>query len=317
MKKTIVLDPMPEDFWDKVIFQKWDRYIFPSHKISNEDVKIAVIRTKTLFTKTLMDSFPQLTLIIRAGSGYDNIDLLAAQKRNIRVCTTPRANTRAAYEHTVSLILALLKRHQSGKSSIIERGWKSNVPLNWELSDLKALIVGYGRIGSLVTDFLRQSDSQVKIVDPYLTGSETALKGIELIDHNNGLKWCNLISYHCPLSWETRDYFCEESFELINEPIWLVNAARGSIVNEKALLKGLQNGLISGAALDVFEHEPWYNEKLVGINNVYLTPHTGSFTERSKDRLISEVLKTWSEYCFNDHLPDEVDYRFFNNDPNF
>jgi D-3-phosphoglycerate dehydrogenase len=308
---------MPEIFWDEIKNRRFDDFFFSINEIENNEVEVAIVRTKTLFNSSLMDSFPSLSLIIRAGSGYDNIDLIAARERNIRVCTTPGANTRSAFEHTISLILALLKRHQYGKKSIILRTWKSDIPRNWELSDLRALIVGAGRIGSLVADFLTGSGSQVKVSDPYISDSEVIEKKIELTDYNDGLKWCNLITYHCPLSWETRDYFNIDSLEILNNPVWLVNVARGSIVNEEALISGLENQLILGAALDVFDQEPWYNEALTGLSNVYLTPHTGSYTKSSNEKLVKEVIKTWSEFCDFDTLREEVDYRFYNNDPKF
>ncbi len=312
MKNTVVLDSMPDIFWEKTRQSGWDKYIKPASKSVIADAEIAIIRTRTKFGGQLFSKMPRLSLIIRAGSGYDNIDLQEAKKRQVRVCTTPEANKTAAYEHTLSLILALLKGHQIGKEAILHNKWKQTCSKNWEISDLQALIVGAGRIGSLIADTLLDWGAVVKIVDPYLSDVFVKQKRYKITNYQDGLKWCNLVTFHCPLSWETRDYFSLNSLDLLSQPIWIVNTARGFIVNELALKTGLERNKIRGVALDVFSREPWTHQDFTPFNNVYLTPHTGAYTDKAEKRLVSEIMKTWDDFCYKKILRNEVNYRFYN-----
>jgi len=285
---------MPELFWQKIEDSNWQRY-FVENK---EDAEIVIIRTKTKFNKNLFDEFPKLKVIIRAGSGIDNIDLNEAKNRNIIIYNTPNANTQAAFEHTLSFILALIKRHEISKMAVINNTWKTELSHNLEISDLRVLVVGVGRVGTKVAKTLHYLGASVKGVDPYLSKAEWQEKNIEKITYPDGLKWCNLLTFHCPLSAETHDYFSFRTLNLLQNPIWIVNTARGAIVNENTILEGLKNEKLLGVALDVFEKEPWNSQDFAKLQNVILSPHSGSFTQKAKMRLSVETLKIWAKFVF-------------------
>jgi D-3-phosphoglycerate dehydrogenase len=309
--KTLVLELMPDLFWEKISQSGWNEHFITEEKFDSKEIGIVIIRTKTIFDKECFQKFPNLKLIIRAGSGFDNIDIIEAQKRNIKICTTPEANAQSAYEHTLSLIFSMIKQHQFAKRSILNKSWKKTIQFSWELSDLRALIVGVGRIGTRVAKTLELLGSAVKGVDPYLTKKEWSKKGIVPVVYEAGLRWCNLITFHCPLTFETKNYFSINTLTQLKNPVWIINTARGGILEEKAVEEGLKTGQILGAGLDVFEKEPCKSRNYFERDNVYISPHTGAFTNKAKQRLVDETLKVWVNYFFNIKLLYEIDYRFY------
>jgi len=302
---TVILDPMPDGFAEKLKqFHLTKFFGIPSH-IINADVEILIVRTKTIVSTSLMDNYPNLKCIIRAGSGFDNIDCIAAAKRNILVCNTPLANASAAAEHTISMILSLVKQLPLSKNKVLSGQWKCSLEYNTEIADIKALVVGVGRVGSKVGKMLQLLGAEVKGVDPYLSDS-----GFELVDFHDGLKWCNLITFHCPMYKETVSYFNLETLNSIKHPVWLINCARGLIVSEKAISKGLGSGKLRGVGLDVFENEPWSPAAFASLDNVILSPHSGSYTTRAKERLIDETIEVWQAFVRTGTVSSEADLRF-------
>ncbi|HGY11073.1 MAG TPA: hypothetical protein ENK36_01745, partial [Desulfobacterales bacterium] len=161
---TYVVENMPEIFWQEIKKNGWEIY-FSTHK--NKEAEIAIIRTQTFADRSFFDQFPNLKMLIRAGTGFDNIDLSEAKMRNIVVCNTPEANAISAFEHTISFIFSLIKQLKISEKNLFSGNWKSGLLNNWELSDLKTLIVGVGRVGTKVAKALQYFGAEVKGVDPY------------------------------------------------------------------------------------------------------------------------------------------------------
>jgi len=308
--KTLVLDPMPEEFWRVVNQQKVRDHFFSIEDEISNNIEIIIIRTKTILSKEILKKYPNLKLIIRAGSGFDNIDIEETLSRNIKVCTTPNSNALSAFEHTISFILSLIKQHQIGKDLIVNGKWKGDIIPNWEISDLRALIVGVGRIGSQVGSFLQYMGAEVKGVDPYLSEEEWDQRKITKIAYSEGIKWCNLISYHCPLYSQTKHYFSNTVLDDLLYPVWLINTARGGILEENAVLRGLDSGRILGLGIDVFEREPVQYKNYFSRSNIIITPHIGANTLKAKKRLISETLFVWDHFVFKNKIINQIDYRF-------
>ena len=308
--KTLVMEPMPDLFWKEIRKKGWDS-CFTEIVTSNDKIKIIIIRTKTDFNKDKFVEFPNLKMIIRAGSGFDNIDIIEAKKRKVIVCNTPEANAFSAYEQTLSFIFALIKQHQICKDRVLKGNWEKDFMSNWEISDLRVLVVGVGRVGTRVADTLKYLGAQVKGVDPYLTISEWKQKNIESIIYKEGLEWCNLLTYHCPFTDKTENYFDGKVLETLKNPIWLINTSRGKVVNESVVEKGILNGNIIGFASDVFAKEPWKVMKFANNNNVILSPHIGAHTKKAKIRLSLETLDVWSDYVNKHQVNNEVDSRFY------
>ncbi|MBT3755619.1 MAG: hypothetical protein HOG24_05015 [Candidatus Cloacimonetes bacterium] len=304
--KTLVIEPMPDLFWEEIRKKGWDNH-FTEDINSNKEIEIIIIRTKTDFNIDRFAEFPNLKMIIRAGSGFDNVDIIEAKKKNVIVCNTPEANAFSAFEQTLSFIFALIKQHQICKDRILKSNWEKDFMPNWEMSDLKVLIVGVGRVGTRVAHTLQSLGAQVKGVDPYLSKSEWKHKNIEPLIYKEGLKWCNMVTFHCPLTGKTENYFNEEVLNIINNPVWLVNTSRGKVINESAVLSGLSNGDIVGFASDVFSEEPWEVKKFAYNSNVILSPHVGAFTNKAKIRMSLEALNVWSAFVNMHHVMNEID----------
>lgn len=310
--KTLIFENFPDLFWKMVLENQWDQYFFDiARQDIRTDAEIALIRTNTLLDNRTIDSMPNLRMIIRAGSGYDNIAISYARGKGICVCTTPEANAIAAFEHTITLIMALLKSIYPSREAVITGTWKKTLNPNWEITDLRALIVGMGRIGTRVARFLISNGAAVKGVDPFLSRSEWQKRNIENTDYEKGLQWCNLISYHCPLTSATVDYFSSSALMVLANPVWLINTARGRIVNWQALKSGLDDGRILGAALDVYPQEPYTAEKFLRRDNVLLSPHSAAMTERAKKRMVEETLRVWADFVFKKQTLCEVNYNFY------
>ena len=309
--KTVVLEPLPEYFWEKVDQQKL-RSDFCSPKDSSaRKAQIAIIRTKTIFSKSLFDLYPNVNFIIRAGTGFDNIDITEAKKRNILVANTPEANANSAYEHTISLFVAMLKNLQKAKNEVLTKTWKKSLESNYEFSDIKALVVGYGRVGKKVSQTLQFLGAKILVVDPYIDKKEWANNYLKPISYSEGLSWCNLLTFHCPLTKETYHYFNDDVLEKIKHPFFLINTARGKITSLETVEKGLENNQIKGVGLDVFPEEPATIKPWMNNHNVFLSPHVGAHTESAKKRMSEELFNVWHTYYTDQRAISLVDDRFY------
>ena len=304
---TIVLEKMPDKFWDLVKERNLMSSITPyNDSIDKKKVDAIILRTRIHCDEDFIDDYPNVKLIIRAGTGFDNIEIEAMKKKGVMVCNTPEANAQSAFEHTLALLLAVMKQLNHARNNVIDGKWKSDLDYNLEFEDLKVLVVGVGRIGTKVATTLKYLGAEVKGVDPYLTESEKKLKNIDFINYQDGLKWANVISYHCPLTAETFHYFKIESFKFINKKIILINASRGSVVDEKALLFGLENRKFIGVGLDVFENEPTDQGDFIDYQNVFYTPHIGAFTKKAKERMSFETLEVLGKFMKNEKINSRI-----------
>lgn len=301
--KTFVAEKMPDFFWQEIKQNDWQKYF---STINKKDAEIVIVRTQTKANSFFFDHFPKLKMIIRAGTGFDNIDLNVAQKRNIIVCNTPEANAISAYEHTMSFIFALLKQHKTNEKNLLSGKWKTGLQNNWELSDLRALIVGAGRVGTKVAKALQYFGAEVKGVDPYLSKQEWNDKQIDPINFKEGVSWCNLLSFHCPLTPKTYQLFGKSILAFFYKPIWLINTARGQIIDTNTVKEGLKQNLIFGFATDVFSKEPPELSDLFKLDNVFTSPHVGSFTSKAKIRLSQETLHVWKAFSFSGEIISDV-----------
>ncbi len=302
MLRTLILEAMPERFHREIEARGWQQWFHnvEDHPLAdgeNPGWQAIIIRTKTQFDRRMFERFPDLKLLIRAGTGFDNIELEAAG--DIVVCNTPEANATAAAEHTLSFILALIKNLQQARQNVLQGKWRDGMPFNMEFDELRALIVGVGRVGGRVAKSLQALGASVRGVDPYLTDDERRARGIEFVSYEDGLKWCNLISFHCPLTEETRGYFNEHHLDIPTSPIWLVNTSRGAVVSWDAAEKGVQTGKILGAALDVFDPEPWPATHFAHDPRILLSPHTGARTDAARERLAIETIEVWEAFAIH------------------
>ena len=215
---------------------------------------------------------PQLRIVANYAVGTDNVDLEAARARGVVVSNTPGVLTNATAEHTIGLILALLRRIGEGDRSLRRRDhweWGPDYMVGEGLEGKQVLVVGRGRLGG-----------RVDLLAVALGG------GLRLVgrgdDLGNALAAADVVSLHCPLTAETRHLVGADALASMKTTAVLVNTARGQVVDEAALVAALRDGSIAGAALDVFEHEPAVSEGLLAMENVVLTPHIASATRAAR-----------------------------------
>jgi D-3-phosphoglycerate dehydrogenase len=245
-----------------------------------------VVRSRTKVTSELITAAPHLTLVARAGVGVDNIDMTAAGARGIRVVNAPGAATASVAELTVALYLLLLRGLYSAigatKAGRWERGGHGR-----ELSGKTVGFVGYGRIAREVARRVEPFGSSTVAFDPFVkeTRDRTELLPLDAL-----LARADIVSLHAALTAENHHLIGSEAIGHMKRGAYLVNVARGPLVDEAALLPALRDGRLAGAALDVFEIEPPTDRALLELPNVIATPHIGAMTTEGQARAGAEIV---------------------------
>jgi D-3-phosphoglycerate dehydrogenase len=249
----------------------------------------AICRSGVKITAAALAGNTRLRAIVRAGVGTDNIDKEAATRQGIVVMNTPAGNTVSTAEHAFALLLALSRNVAAADASLRSHAWDRGKFMGVQLAGKKLGIVGLGRIGQAVASRARAFDMQILGFDPFLSPDRAADLGVELVDNVRGLlPLVDYLTVHTPLTDETRHLVGMEELAILKPGIRLVNCARGGIYDEKALVTGLQSGVIGGVALDVFEKEPCTDSPLFGMPGVLVTPHLGASTEEAQSQVAVE-----------------------------
>jgi len=254
------------------------------------DYDAIVIRSATKLKADIIEAAGNLKFIGRAGVGLDNVDLVAATKKGIVAMNTPAGNTTATAEQTWSLILALSRNVAQACASLKAGKWERSKFSGVELHGKTLGVIGLGRIGSTVVKFAKAFEMNVLAYDPFLSKEIADQKGVEIVEMEHLLKVSDYVSVHIPKSSETIDLISDKEFDMMKNTARVVNCARGGIVNEKALIKALEQGKIAGCALDVFEVEPPdFNSPLLKFENCITTPHLGASTSEAQINVAIEI----------------------------
>ncbi|HYN89053.1 MAG TPA: phosphoglycerate dehydrogenase, partial [Ardenticatenaceae bacterium] len=230
-----------------------------------------------------------LRVVGRAGTGVDNIDLKAATERGVIVANAPTSNCIAAAEHTVALMTSLARNIPQADGAMRRGEWERHRFTGVALVDKTLGVVGIGRVGSEVAKRARGLGMEVVAYDPYFPAERAAAMGVPLLSLCEVLEQSDFISLHAPLTDGTRNLINRETIEWMRSGAYLINAARGGLVDEAALLEALDSGRLAGAALDVFSQEPPRNNPLVGHPRVIATPHLGASTVEAQEGVSLEV----------------------------
>ncbi len=251
-----------------------------------------VVRSSTKVTKAIIESCDKMKIIGRAGVGLDNVDLAAASKKGIIVVNTPGGNTISTAEHTLSMILALSRNIAPADLSMKKGEWERKKFMGVELYGKTLGIIGLGRIGTEVAKRAISFEMTVLAYDPYLSLEKAKQLGVEPVSLEDIFKRSDYITAHTPLTDETRHLVGEKAIGMMKKGVRIVNCARGGIVDEDALIKGITSGKVAGAALDVFEKEPPKDPRLMKLDKVLLTPHLGASTEEAQAAVAIDVANT-------------------------
>ena len=248
-----------------------------------------VVRSETKVTKEVIETAKKLRVVGRAGIGVDNIDLDAATSAGIAVVNAPTGNTVAAAEHTMALMLALSRNVPAAHQSLKSGEWRRSDFMGIEVRNKTLGICGLGRVGSEVARRALSFDMRLVGYDPFVSPDYAKRMGIELLSLEELLAQCDFITLHTPLTDSTRQMIGSREVGLLKRGARLINVARGELVDESAILEGLESGQLSGVALDVFAQEPPQNLALIEHPKVVVTPHLGASTEEAQREVAIEA----------------------------
>lgn len=244
-----------------------------------------IIRSATKVTAEVIDRADNLKAIGRAGIGVDNIDIEAATKRGIIVANAPESNTVAAAEHTLGMMLAAARRIPAADASLREGQWKRSAFKGVEVDEKTLGLVGLGHVGAIVARGALGMGMRVLAYDPYVSEDRMRSMNVERAESvDEVFENADFISLHVPRTPQTTGMVNAAVLEKMKPTSYLINVARGGIVDETALYNALKEGEISGAALDVFAEEPTTDSPIFTLPNVVVTPHLGASTAEAQDR---------------------------------
>lgn len=254
------------------------------------DAAIVVnIRAHARFTDHVLAACPRLSLISIMGTGTDNVDLAACRARGVTVTNTPGANARAVAEHTLALMLALARRIPAMDRDVHGGQWPR--ALLTQLEDKTLGLIGLGAIGSRVAVLARAFGMRLLASTWGPDGGRAAAVGARQASVEELLRESDIVSLHLRLSSATWEFLSRERLALMKPTAFLVNTARGALVDKAALIEALREGRIAGAGLDVFHEEPIPpGDRLLGLPNVVLTPHSGSMTREAIDGALQRAV---------------------------
>ncbi|MEM1657854.1 MAG: hydroxyacid dehydrogenase [Candidatus Jordarchaeales archaeon] len=287
-RTVVVLDPIHAsgiELIQKAGFNVIEAYDSPPNAVEEfiKNADVVIVRSRTKVTRSLIEKAPHLKLIARCGVGLDNIDLKAAEERGICVINSPESSAVSVAELTIGLILSLLRMIPLADRSMKDGKWLKKELEGTQFYGKTLGIIGFGRIGQAVAERALAFGAKIIAYDVDESKASIAKKmGITFVSGPGSLEFLlrnsDIVSLHVPLSEETRKLIGPRELELMKPGSYLVNTARGGLIDEEALYQALKSGKLAGAALDVFSEEPPKNKDLISLPNVICTPHIGAST---------------------------------------
>ncbi|HEY2420741.1 MAG TPA: phosphoglycerate dehydrogenase [Neobacillus sp.] len=248
-----------------------------------------IVRSQTKVTEELLEAAEELRVIARAGVGVDNIDVNAATRKGIIVINAPGANTIAATEHTLAMMLSLARKIPQAHQKTSNGEWDRNTFKGVELYKKTLGVIGMGKIGTEVAKRAKSFGMNILGFDPYLTEERANKLGMTKAGLDTIARESDFITIHTPLTNDTKALINDDYLRKTKKGVRFINCARGGIIDEAALVRAIQAGHVAGAALDVFEKEPVANPDLLQNPNIIVTPHLGASTVEAQEKVAQEV----------------------------
>jgi len=318
--KVLILDNLQEVAID--VFHKNSIQVDVKGKMESEDLaKIiddydgVVLRGATRINQDVVKNTLRLKIIGRAGSGTDNIDTNIATRKGIVVMNTPGGNTITTGEHAIALMLALARKVPQATASMKDGKWEKNSFIGTELTGKVLGIIGLGNVGKAVAE--RGLGLKMKVLgyDPYVHEEDVIKLGIQLVKLDEIYNKSDFITYHTPLTPETKGMINAEAINKMKKGAFIINCARGGLVNEDDLLKALNSGQLSGVALDVYEVEPPpKNSPLLNHANVILTPHLGASTMEAQEKVAILIAEQISDFLNKGIIRNSINFPSISSD---
>ena len=306
MMKIAVLGEIHQDGWRVFENNKLESFELINFEESNlkkelREVDAILLRTAKL-SNDVISYCKKLKIVSRHGVGYDNVNIDYLSENNIALGITSTSNAVSVAEHVLTSFLYLSKNiHLSDKLTREGRfNDKSSLPNFFELYQKNIVIFGFGRIGRAVAKRCLGFEANVYVYDPFVSKNVVEENNCKVIDKTSGLKIADYISIHLPLNNNTKNFINEQELSIMKETAIVVNTARGGIINETSLVNALQNKIILGAGLDVFEKEPPdENHPLFNLDNVILSPHNAALTIECRKRMAIESAENIAFFLLN------------------
>jgi D-3-phosphoglycerate dehydrogenase len=265
-----------------------------------------LVRSATQVDAEVLAAGRRLRVVARAGVGLDNVDVPAATQAGVMVVNAPQSNVVSAAELTVGLIIATARHIAAASSSLQDGQWKRSRFSGTELQDKVLGIVGLGRIGVLVAQRMSAFGMRLVAYDPYVQPARAAQIGVRLVTLDDLLAEADVITVHLPKTAETVGLIGDAALARVKPGVLVVNAARGGIVDEDALLRALQDGRVGGAGLDVYAKEPCTDSPLFALDRVVATPHLGASTSEAQEKAGIAVARSVRLALAGELVPDAV-----------
>ncbi|KAJ4952826.1 hypothetical protein NE237_029658 [Protea cynaroides] len=250
-----------------------------------------IVRSGTKVTRQVFEAAKgRLKVVGRAGVGIDNVDLQAATEFGCLVVNAPTANTVAAAEHGIALLAGMARNVAQADASMKAGKWQRNKYVGVSLVGKTLAVMGFGKVGTEVARRAKGLGMNVIAHDPYAPADRARAIGVDLVSFDEAIATAEFISLHMPLTPATSKLFNDENFSKMKKGVRIINVARGGVIDEDALVRALDSGIVAQAALDVFTEEPPPKDsKLVQHENVTVTPHLGASTKEAQEGVAVEI----------------------------
>jgi D-3-phosphoglycerate dehydrogenase len=268
--------------------------------------KALLIRSATLVDAEVLAAGSELVVVARAGVGLDNVDVTGATAAGVMVVNAPTSNVISAAELAIGHLLSLARLIPDANASMKSGEWKRSAFSGVEFYDKTIGIVGLGRIGALVAERLAGFGVDLIAYDPFVPPARAQQLGVQMVDLDELMTRSDFITIHIPKTPETTGLIGAAQFAVAKSSLRIVNASRGGIIDEAALVDALSTHRIAGAALDVFVTEPPTNSPLLGLDNIQLTPHLGASTHEAQEKAGVSVARSVRLALEGELVPDAV-----------
>jgi D-3-phosphoglycerate dehydrogenase / 2-oxoglutarate reductase len=257
------------------------------------------IRSATKVTEKILAAATRLKVIGRAGIGVDNVDIPAASRKGVIVMNTPFGNSITTAEHAIAMMFAVARQLPEASASTHAGKWEKNRFMGVELFNKTLGVIGAGNIGGIVCDRALGLKMKVVAYDPFLSEERARALGVTKVELDELLAKSDFITLHVPLTDKTRNILSRENLARTRKGVYIINCARGGLIDEAALADALTSGHVAGAALDVFAVEPATESPLFGLPNVVCTPHLGASTTEAQENVALQVAEQMSDYLLS------------------
>ena len=304
MPKVLISDSMSNVA--QKIFEKNNINVDVKTGLSEEEIiKIIseydgmVVRSATKVTKNIIDAAKNLKVIGRAGAGVDNIDVPKAKEKNMIVMNTPAGNANATAEHAFALIMSVLRKTPFANETTHKGQWEKKNIKGTELSKKTLGIVGFGNVGVRLSHLVKGFDMKILVNSKSLESRKSEYPHVENASFDDLITKCDILSFHCKATSDGKPMLTKDHMKQMKPTSYVINAARGNIVDENDLNEALNEGLIAGAAVDVFSKEPAKENVLFNNPKAILTPHIAASTTEASIVVAEMVANQLSDFLLN------------------